>query len=89
MVLGAGDDRDIHRLDDWTMCFAGAINPVDERGKHSGPLMVFLPLEVLFNEPIGESLRIFRRGNGRGCQSQKEKERGDLFDSIPSLSKEF
>ena len=68
MVLVAGEDRDIRRLDDWTVCFAGAIDPVCESFEHSGPLVIFLPLEVLIDEPISKRFRIIRRGCGRHRQ---------------------
>lgn len=85
VVLVAGEDRDIHRLDDWTVCLAGAINPIGERLKHSSPLIVFLPLEVLRDEPIGEFLWIIRRGCGRSSQHQQNEKRSDVSDDIPPL----
>lgn len=83
MVLDAGDDRNMHRLDDWKVCFAGAINPVDKRGKHSVPYMEFLPFEVLLDEPIGECLWVVRRSCGRSSQRNQQKECGNVSDAIP------
>lgn len=83
MVLVAGEDRDIHRLDDWPMRFAGAINPIGERLKHSGPLVVFLPGKPLLDKPISKRLRFIGRGSGRNSQRQQAKKNGDVFDDIP------
>lgn len=89
MVLVAGEDRYIHRLDDWAMCLAGAINPIGERLKHSSPLIVFLPLKVLRDEPICEVLWIIRRGGCGHSQRQQKEKRSDVSDDIPSLSKQL
>lgn len=87
MVLVAGDDRDIHRLDNWAMCFAGAINPVGERLKHSGPLIILLPLEVLLDEPVGKSLWIIRRCDGRNGERYQQKKCGNVLNDIPPYFK--
>ena len=89
MVLCAGEDRNMHRLDDWKVCFAGAVNPVGERIKHSRPLIVFLPFKVLLDEPIGKRLRIIGRSCGRSSQRDQQEKCNYAFDNIPSSSKQL
>ena len=74
MIFVAGKDRDIHRLDDWALCFAGAINPVDERFEDGDPLIILLSFEFLFDEPIGKCFRFIRRCHRR-CSKHEQKQK--------------
>jgi hypothetical protein len=47
-------------------------------------LIVFLPLEVLLDEPIGECFRVIRRCCCGHSQRQQNEKRGDVSDAIPS-----